>query len=177
MFEEDALKRAWELGQLQEHGSRAAEKVIYRLVDHIPGLMDEHLKTQLSGNFGQFDPPNATKDAAQYIKIARMIANHPRGGIHHAADYLHGASRYQLGLGTQYGDTWGEGDPWFNDSIIKTKSGDYVNRRGGDDLAGANIPRKYVERRGYIPTARGMEMGNKALRMMSAARREFRGMP
>jgi len=174
-FEEDALERAHRLGQLQTHGARIAEKVIYKLADHIPGIYDEHMESQLSGNFGNFDPPNATKDAKRYIKIAKMIADHPRGGIANASDYLHGASMYQLGLGTQYGDTWGEGDPWFNDSVIKTKGGDYVQRGGGDDLEGANIERKYVEGKGMIPTARGMEQGDRALRIMSAARRNLRG--
>jgi len=175
MFEEDALERAHRLGQLQTHGARIAEKVIEKLADHIPGIYDEHMESQMSGNFGNFNPPDATKDAERYIKVANMIASHPKGGVKHAARYLHGASMYQLGLGTQYGDTWGEGDPWFNDSIVKTKRGDYVNRGGGDDLEGANIERKYDNRRGMIPTARGMEQGSRALRIMSAARRNLRG--
>ena len=174
-FEEDALERAYRLGQLQTHGARIAEKVIEKLADHIPGIYDEHMESQMSGNFGNFDPPDATKDAQRYIRVANMIASHPRGGITHAARYLHGASMYQLGLGTQYGDTWGEGDPWFNDSIVKTKGGDYVNRGGGEDLAGANIERENDPHKGYIPTARGMEQGSRALRIMSAARRNLRG--
>jgi hypothetical protein len=174
-FEEDALERSHRLGQLQIHGARIAEKVIETLADHIPGMYDEHMESQMSGNFGNFDPPNAIKDAQRYIKVAKMIASHPKGGVKHAARYLHGASMYQLGLGTQHGDTWGDGDPWFNDSVIKTKGGDYVQRGGGDDLEGANIERKYVEGKGMIPTARGMEQGSRALRMMSAARRNLRG--
>lgn len=174
-FEEDALERSHRLGQLQIHGARIAEKVIYKLADHIPGIYDEHMESQLSQNFGNVDPPDATKDAERYIRIANMIASHPKGGVTHAARYLHGASMYQLGLGTQYGDTWGDGDPWFNDSVIKTKGGDYVQRGGGDDLEGANIERRYDAGRGAMPTKRGMEQGSRALRIMSAARRNLRG--
>jgi len=174
MFEEDALERAYRLGQLQTHGARIAEKVIETLADHIPGIYDEHMESQLSGNFGNFDPPNATKDAERYIKVANMIAKHPKGGVTHAARYLHGTSMYQLGLGTQFGDTWGEGDPFFHDGVYRTKSGDYVSNRG-EDLEGANIEREYDDHKGMIPTARGKKAGDRALRMMSAARRNLRG--
>jgi hypothetical protein len=170
MFEEDALERAHRLGQLQIHGTRIAEKVIETLADHIPGMYDEHMESQMSGNFGNFDPPNATKDAKRYIRIANMIASHPKGGINHAARYLHGASMYQLGLGTQSGHD----DPFFHDGVYRTKRGDYVDR-GGNELEGANIETKYDDHKGSIPTKRGMEQGSRALRIMSAARQNLRG--
>ena len=175
---EVALERAYRLGQLQKMGEKKATDVISKLAEKIPGLHDAHLETQLSGNFGDFESPTgAIKDAKRYIKIARMIANHKNGGLKHAHDYLHGASMYQLGLPTEFGDSYGEGDPYMTSDIVKTKRGDYVQKGGGDDLEGANIERSD---RGnpygmVFPTARGKKAGDRALRIMSAARRNLRG--
>lgn len=173
-FDQDALHRAHRLGQLQTHGARIAEKVIFKLADHIPGIYDKHMESQLSGNFGNFDPPDATKDAKRYIEIANMIANHPKGGIAHASNYLHGASMYQLGLGTQYGDTWGEGDPFFHDGVHRTQSGEYYVAGRGEDLEGANIERVYDPHKGMVPTASGKKKGDRALRALSVARQKLR---
>jgi hypothetical protein len=173
---EVAMERAYRLGQLQKMGEKKATDVIYKLNEKIPGLHDAHLETQLSGNFGDFESPTgAIQDAKRYIKIAKMIANHKDGGLQHAHDYLHGASMYQLGLPTEFGDTsYNEGDPYMTSGIVKTKRGDYV-QTGGSDLAGANIERSdrgnpYAM---VIPTARGKRAGDRALRMMSAARKSF----
>jgi hypothetical protein len=82
---------------------------------------------------------------------------------------------YQLGLPTEFGDTsYNEGDPYMTSGIVKTKRGDYV-KTGGTDMPGANIERSD---RGnpygmVIPTARGKRAGDRALRMMSAARKSF----
>jgi hypothetical protein len=174
---EVAMERAYRLGQLQKMGEKKATDVIYKLAEKIPGLHDAHLETQLSGNFGDFESPTgAITDAKRYIKIAKMIANHKNGGLKHAHDYLHGASMYQLGLATEFGDSYGEGDPYMTSDIVKTKRGDYVQKGGGDDLEGANIERS--DRGGnphgtVIPTARGKKAGDRALRLLSAARKFF----
>jgi hypothetical protein len=176
---EVAMERAYRLGQLQKMGEKKATDVIYKLHEKIPGLYDAHLETQLSGNFGDFESPTgAIKDAKRYIKIAKMIANHKNGGLQHAHDYLHGSSMYQLGLGTEFGESgYNEGDPYMTSGIVRTKRGDYVQTGGGDDLAGANIERSdrgnpYAM---VTPTARGKQAGDRALRIMSAARRNLRG--
>lgn len=157
-------QRARRLIKLQELGAKKAEKVIYGLHQKIPGLYDAHLETQLSGNFGDFESDDgAVQDANMYINVARIIANHPEGGHDHAVKYLHGASMYQLGLPTEYGYP-GEGDPFMS--------------KGGQDYPGANIEREDTGGWPYgifTATERGKEAGDKALRMMSAARARLRG--
>jgi hypothetical protein len=157
-------QRARRLIKMQRLGEKRAEAIIYGLHEKIPGLYKAHLKTQLSGNFGDFESPTgAVQDANMYIDVARMIANHPEGGHKHATRYLHAASMYQLGLPTEYGYP-GEGDPFMT--------------KGFKDYPGANIER---EDKGGWPhgiftaTERGKEAGDKALRMMSAARARLRG--
>jgi hypothetical protein len=169
--------RSERLKSLQLTGEKKATDVIYKLHEKIPGLHDAHLETQLSGNYGALgDPTGAIKDAKRYIKIAKMIANHKNGGLQHAHDYLHGASMYQLGLPTEFGDSYGEGDPYMTSDIVKTKRGDYVQKGGGDDLEGANIERSDMGGNPHgmvIPTARGKKAGDRALRLLSAARKWF----
>jgi len=173
---EVAMERAYRLGQLQKMGEIKATDVISKLHEKIPGLYDAHLETQLSGNFGDFESPTgAMTDAKRYIQIAKMIANHRDGGLKHAHDYLHGASMYQLGLATEFGDSYGEGDPYMTSNIVKTKRGDYVQKGGGDDLPGANIERSDGGNPHgmVIPTERGKKAGDRALRLLSAARKWF----
>jgi len=168
--------RSERLKSLQLTGEKKATDVIYKLHDKIPGLYDAHLGTQLSGNYGALgDPTGAIQDADRYIKIAKMIADHPSGGHQHAHDYLHGSSMYQLGLATEYGSDYSDGDPYMKYQKFSTNpnTGEETPYGYNPRLAGANIERKVTDdfRDMAMPTPRGKAAGDQALRMMSAARK------